>query len=541
MHIPELPRGLAIEARGGARRRPAAAWLLAYPVAWVALATVSTTYWFLPAGLRLALLWVLPRRLWPAMAALDAVAIAVMLLVVRPFDSVFASLLACILPWLVYASVVALVSQRSIQQITPQTVSRLIAVAGIAAVGNALLLSAVNWLNDGTVQRPSTLMVNFAVGDFIGSLVVVPMLALLREQILAPRIEWRRLTGDGLALLPAVVAVVVAIGPLPPDAQYPLIFALLATVWVAFRHGWRAVAVAVAVLSAVVFGLDDTAFERWHETRQQLFIAAIASASLLLGAAIDGLRAQGQALTSTIDMLSVRTRALSDAAQRLTSDQEDQRRRLGAELHDQLGQDMTAIATRLRLLERRSENPALRSELQAITELVAGAHTHLRDVISDLHPLVLNRFGLARALATGPIAEMARSQDVSYACEVEGDLDDLPAPVASALYRICQEAVTNGVRHGCGGRLCVTLERWNAPTGSQLTLRIEDDAGTIAMPADLGERHGLQGIRDRAHAMGASYRFDPTSGNPRHWLHVAMPDAAAEAAGDPAIEPAADA
>ena len=58
--------------------------------------------------------------------------------------------------------------------------------------------------------------------------------------------------------------------------------------------------------------------------------------------------------------------ALRDAANRLASQQEQERRRLGAELHDQLGQDMTAIATRLRLAERRTQDPQLRDDLRAI-------------------------------------------------------------------------------------------------------------------------------------------------------------------------------
>jgi two-component system sensor histidine kinase UhpB len=219
-------------------------------------------------------------------------------------------------------------------------------------------------------------------------------------------------------------------------------------------------------------------------------------------------------------MLSIRSKALTHVAERLTSQQEDERRRIGAELHDQLGQDMTAIATRLRVLMRTRENPALvDSGLLAIQELVDDAHTHLRDVIHQLHPLALDRFGLSRALAEGPLAAMARDAGVDYRCDIGGDVDSLPPPIATALYRICQEAATNCVRHGCGGRIEICL--WLTPTGvyDELVLKIEDDAGEIELGTER-QGHGLQGIRDRANAIGADYYFHRDSGHPRHWLQL---------------------
>jgi two-component system sensor histidine kinase UhpB len=248
-------------------------------------------------------------------------------------------------------------------------------------------------------------------------------------------------------------------------------------------------------------------------------MAAAGFATLSLGISADALRTQGRALKSSIDMLSLRTRALADTANRLVSQQEEERRRIGAELHDQLGQDMTAIATRLRLLARGTDSPDVHEGLRSIDALVASAHDHLRTTIQSLHPLVLDRFGLARALTDGPMAALAREHDIEYACDIDGDVDALPHDVATAIYRICQEATTNASRHGCGGRLHIALTAVDHDVASDVTLRIEDDAGAFDIPDDHAGL-GLQNIQDRADAIGAEYTFDPRSGHPRHLLEV---------------------
>jgi two-component system sensor histidine kinase UhpB len=202
--------------------------------------------------------------------------------------------------------------------------------------------------------------------------------------------------------------------------------------------------------------------------------------------------------------------------------QEQERRRIGVELHDQIGQDMTAIATRLRIVELTASNPAVLEGLASISSLVTSAHGHLREVINELHPAVLDRFGLTRAIAEGPFAELLRDRGVLYTSRVQGRVDRLPDNIASALYRICQEAATNGARHGCGGRMHIRLTLIPTAVAAELTLEIEDQFGPIAVDPDRPGR-GLLNIRDRANALGASYHFEPASGTPRHRVQMWIP------------------
>lgn len=498
--------------------------LAAYPLTWVALFAASSTYWFLPAGLRLAILWMLPRRYWWKMALAEWSGMVLLGLFRESFDTPLAVVLSTLLPWCVYAGSVRLASQQALRSPTLESMPLMLACGLLAALANAMGLSVIQWLDGGATHALSgALLFSFALGDFVGIVIVAPLLIAFRDH----NGRWRQSTApflaEGLVLVPLSLALGAASLPLPAAARYPLPFAILPLFWLAFTHGWRAGLVAFALLSTGVYLFDRSLFAIWPPGQLQVLLAASGAAALLLGISSDTLRTQARALAATVEMLSMRTKALSEAANRLTSKEEDERRRIGAELHDQIGQDMTAIATRLRVTLRTRDNPALlQSGLEALGSLVADAHSHLRDVINHLHPLALDRFGLARALADGPLAEMLRDNDVDFACVVEGEVDRLPLPVATAIYRICQEAATNSARHGCGNRVGIHLSVTPRDEDAEVVLRIEDEAGPLALLPDQ-PGHGLQGIRDRANAMGADYYFHHDSGRPRHWLQLRVP------------------
>ncbi len=497
---------------------------------WVALFAGSTVYWFLPAGLRMGALWLVPQRHWWKLAVVEWAAILALSLARDAYQTPLALISSTLLPWGIYAGVIVLVGRPSPTASDLKAIPRVLLCGVLAALLNSGALTAIEWFDSGSVPRNvGHMLFAFTVGDFIGVLVVAPLLMALRDRVLRRSDSWRALLADGWVFAPLIVAAATHFLPLPPGTKYPLVYAMFPLFWLAFRSGWRPTSVALAGLTAGFHLVDPSLLGNWRPGQLQLMVAGAGTGALLLGLARDSLNTQARALAATVEMLSIRSKALTHVAERLTSQQEDERRRIGAELHDQLGQDMTAIATRLRVLMRTRENPALvDSGLQAIQGLVDDAHTHLRNVIHELHPLALDRFGLARALVEGPLAAMARDAGVDYHGDNRGDVDKLPPPIATALYRICQEAATNCVRHGCGGRVEICLSLTPSEYCDELVLKIEDDAGEIEIdPARPG--HGLQGIRDRANAIGADYYFHRESGHPRHWLQLRVYKAEARA------------
>lgn len=498
-------------------------WVAAYPLAWFALFSSSSIVWFLPAGLRLGVLWILPRHFWWKMAVAEWIAILTLSLYHETYNSTLALLAFTLLPWSIYATVVRSIGRHGRGTPDNKAMPRLLACGVVAALFNSLALTATH-LND-TGALPDDLarsLANYGLGELAGVVIVLPVLLALRAQLGSQRRPWSELFAHGLVLVPLAVATGLSLLPIMDAPVYPLVLSLLPVFGITYRIGWRQGAIAMALLLPGLQTLSGPLVDLWDSGQFQVLIAIFCCVALLLGATAERQRAQRSALSATVKALSLRSAQLAGAANRIATLQEEERRRIGAELHDQLGQDMTAIATRLRVVERTATDPALREGLASINALVSGAHAHLREAIDHLHPAILDRFGLSRSLAEGPFAELMRDHLIRYECTIQGDVDTLPDNIASALYRICQEASTNCVRHGCGGYAQIHLALVQGAFDTTLRLEIADAAGALELDAGSPGR-GLVNIRDRAQAIGAEYRFNANSGQPRHSLLLYRP------------------
>lgn len=496
-------------------------WLALYPLAWTLLFLVSNDYWFLPAGLRLAVLWRLRRSSWKWMALLEWAAILAVSLWRGAFDAPLALLISTLAPWLAYAAAVALLGVRdgglsSLGGSLP----RLLVCGAFAAAVNATVLVAADLVEAGPQMRPGMALFGYAMGDLAGAVIAAPALLAMYEQLRRRRSPWPGLLAHGLVLAPALTVFLVAQLPIPQPLVYALVIGLFPLFAVGFRSGWRSAALALVLMATVTHALEGL-LQIWTPQQLQLLVVTSGVAALLLGASVDALRAQGKALLLSLEQLGRRSSDLSNVANRVTSVQEKERRRIGGELHDVLGQDITAIATRLRVFERSTDDERLRAGLNSISLLVNQSHHHLREIIEHLYPAVLDRFGLQRALSEGPLAQLARDSGMDYRCEVQGDLDQLSNEAATSLYRICQEATSNCARHPSCNLLHIDLAIEAAAVRPRLVLRIHDDAGPIRLDPEKPGM-GLQHIRDRANALGALYQFDPQQGQPRHWLSLPL-------------------
>jgi signal transduction histidine kinase len=201
-------------------------------------------------------------------------------------------------------------------------------------------------------------------------------------------------------------------------------------------------------------------------------------------------------------------RDLERLSARLVTSQEEERRRLARELHDEVGQALTAIKVEmgvaLRSLGGESRARGSIEEARAITE---STLQNVRDLSQLLHPSMLDDFGLPEALT-------AYLRSFSKRTGIIGRLNDseldgrLPPEAEVAVYRIVQEALTNVARHS-GARSCdVAVMR----SDGLLQLTIEDDGrGIGSMPARLLEVRrglGLIGMRERAQALGGTFSIE---------------------------------
>ena len=183
---------------------------------------------------------------------------------------------------------------------------------------------------------------------------------------------------------------------------------------------------------------------------------------------------------------------------------DDERRVIARELHDELGQSVTAIRSIALSVAQRVHGIDAESEQAA--RLIAAESSRLYDamhgMIPRLTPLVLDRFGLTEALQD--LAQRSRLNHPGLHIELEFDLADIPVATdaALAIYRAAQEGITNALRHGRAKRISL---RVHAAAG-ELTLDVIDDGqGLPAEGVQRNDHHGLRWMAERVDVLGGKF------------------------------------
>ncbi|MFG3258648.1 HAMP domain-containing sensor histidine kinase [Streptomyces sp. NPDC048172] len=194
------------------------------------------------------------------------------------------------------------------------------------------------------------------------------------------------------------------------------------------------------------------------------------------------------------------------------SAQEDERRRVAQELHDEVGQTLTAVLLDLKRAADRAPDP-LREQLGQAQEMTRASLDEVRRIARRLRPGALEELGLTSALKA-LTNEITAHGDLTVQSHFDSPLPKLDPSVELVLYRVVQESLTNVVRHSGACRVDVTLR--SAPDGVDLLVR--DDGRGIGRTA---EGAGISGMRERALLIGAALTLGPQSGGgTRLHLHV---------------------
>ncbi|MFJ9721675.1 HAMP domain-containing sensor histidine kinase [Streptomyces sp. NPDC101209] len=180
--------------------------------------------------------------------------------------------------------------------------------------------------------------------------------------------------------------------------------------------------------------------------------------------------------------------------------QEAERRRIAQELHDEVGQSMTAILLALERAADEADEP-LRGELRQAQEITRGSLDEVRRLVRRLRPGVLEDLGLVSAL-TSLTTEFATHVGLRVVRRFDTGLPALDQQTELVLYRVAQEALTNAARHAEAGQVEVSLHR----TGEAVVLAVTDDGRGSGVAR---EGAGIRGMRERALLIGAT--LDVTS------------------------------
>lgn len=210
--------------------------------------------------------------------------------------------------------------------------------------------------------------------------------------------------------------------------------------------------------------------------------------------------------------------------EKIISAQEDERRRIARELHDEAGQALTALILNLEMAEQAAErvDPQRLRRLRGIAE---DTLAELRRLIYDLRPTILDDLGLAAAVRWY-VKETVEPQGLQASMTITGADDRLPHHVETAVFRIVQEALTNILKHAQAHRAEIELQMGPA----DVRVRIADDGRGFDISAVSTRRDGgmgLMGMRERAELLGG--RLQMTSGPEGTRIEAVIPLGAMDA------------
>ncbi|MBH3018007.1 signal transduction histidine-protein kinase/phosphatase UhpB [Serratia sp. CY54039] len=274
-------------------------------------------------------------------------------------------------------------------------------------------------------------------------------------------------------------------------------------VFMSYRYGWQG-ALLATLLNGVALMVNEPP---QPESHRDLLLSLLAQSltGLLLGAGIQRQRELNQ-------QLRLRLAENRQLARALVTAEEQTRREVARELHDEVGQTITVIRTQASIVKRLAPEPAVIGCADTIDALALRVYDGVHDVLTQLWPAALNNLPLSAAVAA--MLRESLPQDASLVSSMQWQVPDelLDETLKITLYRVCQEGVTNVCRHAGASRLELDA-RLQPRKGAapQIALTIRDNG--VGFDADHHQPgYGLRGMQERISALGGSLRLTSERG-----------------------------
>jgi signal transduction histidine kinase/ligand-binding sensor domain-containing protein len=254
---------------------------------------------------------------------------------------------------------------------------------------------------------------------------------------------------------------------------------------------------AVVVLIGAWHRVRTSALERRNQELQALQTARLQ--------ALAAAQSSNDALQRAYHELQLLTRRLEAA-------KEDERKHIARELHDEMGQALTAAKISVQLLERDTGDPVQQRRLTELVILIDRMIRHVRQLSIDLRPPLLDEVGLGLALQ-GYLNGVSRHTGLAITVRAEPPAEPLPPELEITAFRLAQEAVTNVVRHAAATKADVVVRT----SGGHLVVEVTDDgrgfdtANTLAR-ASSGAHAGLLGLMERTRSFGGQTIIESAPG-----------------------------
>jgi two-component system sensor histidine kinase UhpB len=229
----------------------------------------------------------------------------------------------------------------------------------------------------------------------------------------------------------------------------------------------------------------------------------------LIGQAFNHMAASVQDSLAAREQARQATQALAEnreLTQLIQSRIEQERGAIARELHDELGQQVTAIKSVGLAIARRAagQDAVVEQSARLVMDCADQIYDGMHRLIGRLRPLALDRFGLRDALQDLLDDWRAQQPGLDWQLTLDGPLDALDEARATAVYRIVQEAVNNALRHARASRIAVDVQA----TADTVRLTVTDNGSGRPEAFEAAGHYGVAGMRERAQALGGSFALE---------------------------------
>ncbi|MGK3143218.1 signal transduction histidine-protein kinase/phosphatase UhpB [Pantoea sp. C2G6] len=468
-----------------------AAWFCLWSISLHLVERPELAVLLFPFGLRLGLMLQCPRGYWPVLLLAEWI-----MLIWLAHEVALAHL-----PLLIAGGVLTLLPVALISRYRQQRDWRTLLSQGAALVAAALLQS-LPWVGQQAMLTVLLLTLTGGLTLAPTCLVIWHYLTSTRWQPLGPAlisqpVNWRARHLIWYLLL-FVISLWLQLG-LPAELSRFTPFCLaLPIIALAWHYGWQG-----ALIATLMNAIALIASQTWHDHPVDLLLSLLAQSltGLLLGAGIQRLRELNQSLQSEL----ARNRRL---AERLVETEEHVRQEVARELHDDIGQTITAIRTQAGIVQRLApDNHRVIQSGAHIEQLSLGVYDSVRRLLGRLRPRQLDDLSLEEAVRS--LMREMELEDYGIVTHLDWRINErlLSEVQRITLFRVCQEGLNNIVKHASAS--AVTLSVWQQD--ERVMLELEDDG--CGLPPGSGQQgFGLAGMRERVTVLGGSLTISCTFG-----------------------------
>jgi len=447
---------------------------------------------------------------WPVFLVGEWVAIAYLSGEHSSYANIFEHGLTNFLPSIIYVAVIGLllrkrawVSQGIINQGELVSITLAIIISALATATSLFLLMPAE--SPFLVFEKFSIkgIFSYSLGDIAGVLFIWSSVEFIRSLLGMDKFSRRKFAMDAVLLIFPVVAVMVLIKPGFEWAFIAIMF--LPILFFALKHGWPGATFSLVTLN-IIAGLSFLLSRNstvLFDT--QIFLVSVGFTGLFLGA--------------TVSRQAELMKSIRDISQRVITTQETERNRISKDLHDHVGQVLTALTLRIAILRQRG--PAdLKKDLDLLDELAAQVFHDVHEIVGELSPRELSYFGLKRSLESSLFRKMLEAANITYKPSVDSAVAKIPDHIQIAIFRISQEALSNIARHSSATECSLKVDVKDKKGEKIVCLQIRDNGNGFDTNS-VKSGHGLQNIKDRILALLGS--FDLASGTQGTTLYITFP------------------